>query len=62
MAEHDTSDAAAYALLERIADKANEIFTDEHPHKTIGQWRKEMAALTSEALFFVAARRNCVKP
>jgi hypothetical protein len=54
----DTSDAAAYKLLERIGEKAAEIFGNDHPQKTIGEWRQEMAALTGEAMFFVAARRK----
>jgi hypothetical protein len=51
------SNAAAYALLERIAEKAGEIFGNATPEKTIGQWRAERAELTTEALFFVARRR-----
>lgn len=54
----ETSDAAAYKLLERIAEKAAELFNDSDPTKTVAEWRQEMASLTGEAVFFVAARRK----
>lgn len=52
------SDAEAYRLLERIAEKAAEPFKTEHKTKTVGEWRGEMGDLINEALWFVVARRR----
>jgi hypothetical protein len=55
----DISDAAAYALLERIAEKAVEPMLDSSdPHKTLHEVRSEMSTLLFEAVQFVATR-NC---
>lgn len=55
----DTSDEAAYALLEKIAEKAVEPMNDDADlNKTLGQVRKEMTALLIEAVDFVISRRS----
>lgn len=55
----DTSDAAAYALLERIAQKAVEpISEDSDPSKTLGECRDELLELIKEAVSFVMARNT----
>jgi hypothetical protein len=47
----DTSDAAAYALLERIAQKSVEPMSDDtDPNKTLGEFREELADLLFEAI------------
>lgn len=57
--EKDLSDAAAYRLLERIAEKSTEPFRDDaDPHKTLGQCREEAMALILEAIEFVRDRRT----
>ena len=52
----DLSDAAAYALLERIARKTAEPFDIDVNEKTVGQWRSEIREMLCEAMNFVAAR------
>ena len=53
----DTSDAAAYALLERIARKAVEPMSDDaDPNKTLGAIRTELLQVIVEAVDFVRAR------
>jgi antitoxin component of RelBE/YafQ-DinJ toxin-antitoxin module len=53
----DTSDAAAYVLLKRIAEKAAEpMDTGSDPNKTLGECRKELTDLLFEAVQFVATR------
>ena len=57
MNSENTSDAAAYALLERIAHKAVEPLSDDaDPNKTMGQCRAELLELIREAINFVMAR------
>lgn len=59
----DTSDAAAYELLKRIAEKAVEPMSDESdPNKTIGALRAEMVELLGEAVDFVARRNDAARP
>lgn len=43
-----------YDLLKRVAKKAAEPFGDDNLNKTISEWRKEMAELMSEVIFYVA--------
>lgn len=57
----DVTDEAARKLLEKIGEKAAEIFGTDNPEKTIGQWRHEMAELATEAMWFTAARRRSLK-
>ncbi len=53
----DTSDAAAYALLEKIAKKAVEPMSDNADmNKTLGQCRDELLGLIQEAVSFVMSR------
>jgi len=53
------TDAAAFRLLERIAEKSVEPFVEtDRAEKTVGQWRREVSALLNEAVWFVAARRR----
>lgn len=55
----DTSDAAAYALLVKIAEKAVEPMSSEgDPNKTLGECRKELTDLLFQAVQFVATRNN----
>lgn len=55
----NVSDAAAYLLLARIADKAVEPLCDDtDPKKTLGETRKELQDLLFEAMQFVATRRS----
>lgn len=55
----DTSDAAAYALLARIAASAAEPLSDDaDPSKTLGECRRELTALLFEAVQFVATRNQ----
>ena len=53
----DTSDAAAYALLKRIAEKSLEPMSDgADPDKTLDECRSEFLDLIFEAALFVATR------
>jgi hypothetical protein len=55
----DTSDAAAYALLVKIAEKSVEPMNNEsNPDKTLGECRKELTDLLFQAVQFVATRNN----
>lgn len=46
-----------FEMLTRIARKWSEPLTDDiAPEKTIGEWRKELAALLTEVMFYVADR------
>lgn len=55
----DTSDAAAYELLARIATSATEPLSDAaDPSKTLGECRRELHALLFEAVQFVATRNQ----
>ena len=54
-----TSDAAAYRLLKRIAEKAVEPMNEgTDPNKTVGQHRREITALLMEAVDFVMTRNR----
>lgn len=53
----EASDGAAYALLEKIAQKAVEPMSDDaDPKKTLGQCRDELLVLIQDAVSFVMAR------
>ena len=54
----DVSDAAAYKLLEKFAEKSGELFNTDDNDKTVGEWRTEVGALMMEAMSFVANRRR----
>lgn len=54
----DLTDEGARRLLMAIGEKAMEPYGVEHPTKTLGAWRHEMAALTTQAMFWVAAWRS----
>lgn len=55
----DTSDAAAYMLLERIAQKAVEPMNENaDPNKTLGECRRELLELLHEAVDFVMSRNR----
>jgi hypothetical protein len=57
----DVTNDAARRLVLKIGNKAGEIFGQDHPDKTIAEWRSEMLLLITEAFEFTVNVNRAAK-